>query len=169
MKEPKLNREQERLRVLHGTPEAFRKAVMADLGEISLEEANAAVAKYMAEWNLAGWKPTLPPRWVKIVIDTEPKTTLRDEALFWTRTFEARFKVQALYFTRDANSRWEIVALCHATDGAIRRFFLRCKLVTAVAVQNIDGGSYPRAHAYQAAKRLGECDFTNVHDVDLRD
>lgn len=38
----------------HGTPRAFARSVMACLGEISLDEARAAIDRYNDEWVKAG-------------------------------------------------------------------------------------------------------------------
>lgn len=36
----------------HGTPQEFRRAVIAALGEISIDDANAAIDRYEREWEL---------------------------------------------------------------------------------------------------------------------
>ena len=43
----------EALRLAHGTPAEFSRAVWAALGEISVAEAAAAIAKYEQEWREA--------------------------------------------------------------------------------------------------------------------
>ena len=45
---------QERLKIKHGTPAQFAKGVHSALGEISLFEAQRAIAKYEEEWQAAG-------------------------------------------------------------------------------------------------------------------
>ena len=37
----------------HGTPQEFRRAVIAAIGEISVDEANAAIDRYEREWEAA--------------------------------------------------------------------------------------------------------------------
>ncbi|MFK3845326.1 hypothetical protein [Stenotrophomonas sp. NPDC078853] len=44
---------QRRLKAAHGDPEAFANAVWRAVGEISVDEANAAINKYRAEWEAA--------------------------------------------------------------------------------------------------------------------
>jgi hypothetical protein len=45
--------ETETLRLAHGTPAEFARAVWAAIGEISVAEAQAAIAKYEQEWREA--------------------------------------------------------------------------------------------------------------------
>lgn len=50
--------EQEALKAKHGTPESFEEHVWRAVGEfISVGEARAAIAKYRAEWAVAGLPP----------------------------------------------------------------------------------------------------------------
>lgn len=48
-----LTRGQRSLKQAHGTPDAFANAVWRAVGEISVDEANAAINKYRAEWEAA--------------------------------------------------------------------------------------------------------------------
>jgi hypothetical protein len=41
------------MRARHGTPEKFAISVYRALGEISIDEANAAIAKYKRIWDAA--------------------------------------------------------------------------------------------------------------------
>lgn len=45
---------QAKLKRLHGTPEAFEAAIWTACGEISVDEARAAIEKYKREWKIAG-------------------------------------------------------------------------------------------------------------------
>ncbi len=47
------NAAQKALLAKHGTPFDFAKACAAAIGEISVEEAEKAVAKYLKEWKAA--------------------------------------------------------------------------------------------------------------------
>jgi hypothetical protein len=49
-----LTDKQEALRRKHGTPDQFAAACQRALGDISLDEMNAAVLKYQREWTDAG-------------------------------------------------------------------------------------------------------------------
>jgi len=49
-----VNAAQRKLKELHGTPAEFEAAVMRALGEISVAEANDAIARYDYEWKQAG-------------------------------------------------------------------------------------------------------------------
>ena len=45
-----MSEKQEELAAKHGTPKEFAAAVWRALGEISIDEALAAIAKYEQEW-----------------------------------------------------------------------------------------------------------------------
>lgn len=45
---------QRELEEAHGTPKEFAMALWNALGEISVDEAHAAIQKYEAEWHEAG-------------------------------------------------------------------------------------------------------------------
>lgn len=51
------NKAQRNLAKKHGTPREFAEAVLAALGEISVSEADAAIARYLTQWNEAATPP----------------------------------------------------------------------------------------------------------------
>jgi hypothetical protein len=148
-----LTPEQQRLKLKHGTPEKFAKALRNALGEISLDEMEAGVQKYRDEWAKAGWQAL----WLKIGVMVKPGADLKCLAWKFAEKFEEKFRVPALYFARytDAlSSRLEISALVVDDPKRIKRFFRKYEDVIGVKIENRDPGSFSHACAYQAVKRL---------------
>lgn len=162
----RLTPEQRRLKRLHKTPDEFARDVMECLGEISLEEANAAVAKYRKEWEAAA-----PQRqWIKILVQVNPAyASLEDLCWKWTRALEDEFDIPQLYFARYTGTgecRFEVSANTTATLAELNKFTAwfegkpmgKWKAIRKIEVQPRGTGSAAHAFAYQAVKRLKPVD-----------
>lgn len=165
---------QQRLKKKHGTPKQFSKGVHAALGEISLFEAQRAIANYEKEWQEAG-EPIKthkgpPYLWLKITLHLplnleNYKQITRD----LVARFEATFHVKHLYYARYTSlesSTVEVSALTNADWKFIEKFFVQNKSVLKVEIVDRSTGSVAHAHAYQAVKRIKPfaSDLAEDHD-----
>lgn len=160
---------QERLRKKHGTPAEFQRACENALGEISIEEMKAAVAKYEREWKIAGESGT---KWLKIIVVLKNEAPSREIAWEWVQKFEHEFGVKYLYFARYQDllkSSFEVSADTSASEDRIKRFFRRCRDVTGVKVENRGTGSMAHAIAYQAMKHIKPMEEEGVGDREFLD
>jgi len=158
----KLTDKQQRLKKKHGTPREFSKGVYAALGEVSLFEAQRAIAKYEQEWRDAGEpmkKHKGPPYlWIKITLHLplnleNYKQFVCDLAI----RFESVFRVKHMYYARYTDldsSTVEISAHTDADWGLIKKFMMQTRLVDKVEIVDRTTGSVAHAHGYQVVKRL---------------
>ena len=180
-----LTTEQLRLKRKHGTPEEFEAGCRQALGEISLDEMNAAVRKYREEWEAAG----AHSRWVKITIHIDPKADVHEVAWVWVKAFELQFAVTELYFARYqdlASARFEVSANTKAQlvdiVGYTRRglwakdFILRgihglrpARTILKIDMELRGTGSKAHALAYQAVKNLPDKLKKDGWDPELAD
>jgi hypothetical protein len=160
---------QERLRKKHGTPAEFAAACKNALGDISVQEMDAAVAKYDREWKLAGESGT---KWLKIIVTLKNDAPSTEIAWGWVQKFEEAFGIKNLYYARYQDllkSSFEVSAETTADEARIKRFFRRSRHVIGVKVENRGTGSLAHAIAYQAMKHIKPVEEDTAQDKEFLD
>lgn len=164
------------LKAKHGTPAQFARAVYRTIGEVSADEAKAAIAKYNQEWRAASDPPQVAPArevWVKITVHLA--LIIKNYQKFvpsLVARFETAFRVKHLYYARYTtlkSSTIEISALTSANWRSIEVWFLAVRGIYHVNIVDRTTGSLAHAYMYQAIKRLPAFDKDLPEDDALLD